>query len=276
MTDHKRLDIVVGEIAQRDSEIKPLLSAVVERDGKQYLKASALSEYVGYKNYSSFSACIARAKITAANSGKTIKDHFVEHDLFDSEADVLLSPWAVNASLMEASPRMKRVAMAKSYFAALASESTQSEEVRLRERQAVKKNHKRLHGIAQEQAGVTTHQQHQILDAAGYQGMYGANVREVERIKGVPEGEQLLDAVDHTELAANSLRLAMAADKIQAKNIRTPSSACDAHRQAGETVRDAVKKELGVPPLRLPLAPKTIDQISKTKAAEFRAISKLD
>lgn len=275
MPDYKRLDLVVAELVTRDATLQPLLAAVVEHEGRQYLRASALAEYLGYRGLDSFVACIARAKFTASNSNKNLAEHFVETTVFHGQTDILLSPWAVNASLMEADTRKKRVALAKNYFATLASDTARADEARLRERQAVRKNHRRLHGIAEEIAGVSTPEQHQNLDAAGYRGMYGMNVRDVERLKGVPAGEQLLDCVDHTELAANSLRLAIAGDKIVNKQITTAAGANRAHEQAGQTVRDAVVKELGVSPINLPLAPQTIDQISKVKGRELRSISKL-
>ncbi len=272
MPNYERLDKVVAAMVKRDEQLKPLLEdAVFERDDVLYLRASALAKYLGYATLGSFQACIARAQITAANSGRLVADHFVDTTVFEGSQDTLLTLWATNATIMEADPKKKRVAVAKSYFASQAAERGRIDEERLKERQIAKHNHKRLHAAAEE-AGIQTTRQHAIFDDAGYRAMYGSGVREVGRMKGVPADEKLMDCADYTELAANNLRMSMTTDKLRREEIRQPVRANHAHAAVGGIIREAVKKGSGMPPEKLPLAPKTIDELAKDKAAELKEI----
>ena len=269
MPNLQRIDDVVAALEMRDSEISALRDHFEERDGEVFISARALGEYLGYVDSSRFRSCVSRAMITAKQTGRSIENDFLHPELFDKEQDDLwLSPWAALASVMEADSTKRRVAYAKSYFAALASEDIASEESRLRERQMFKENHKQMHGAA-EQAGVKTSKEHAMFDDAGYRGMYKMGVRDLKKFKGIPSKHGLADYAGATELAANNLRMAMTRDAIRDGEARTPSQANKLHRTKGTIVRNAVYKGTRMPPEALPIENKTLDKISLEKKREL-------
>lgn len=274
MPNLQRVDEVVATMARRDEQMDELANSFVEREGEVFVSALELGEFLGYKDPKRFNACVDRAQITASQTGRLIAKNFVSPHLFDADSsDRWLSPWAAFASIMEADPSKPRVASAKSYFAALAEDEIAADEARLKERQLYKRNHKELHGAA-EKAGVSTGKDHAYFDTAGYMGMYGMPVRDVERAKGVPEGKRLVDCAGTTEVAANNLRMAMTKDSLEQGEAQNKNEANRLHNRKGKIVRNAVIKGTGTPPENLPLADKTIDQLSLEKKREFKAINR--
>ncbi|MCC6683379.1 MAG: hypothetical protein IT445_20985 [Phycisphaeraceae bacterium] len=271
-TNYQRLDRTVVAIAKRDDRLRELVATFVEEDGQRFCRASILARFLGYESLASFERCINEAQITASNSNVSLRTNFIEIALFNGgEKDILLSEWAAYAVVMEADPRKPRVALAKSFFAAVAEKQAKHEESRLKERQVAKKLHKHLHRAA-EDAGVKTADDHAIFDDHGYRGMYGRSVSEIERLKGVPGDQKLIDLADHTELAANNLRMSLTADKILKECIRSKVGANNAHFDVGKIVRQAVIDAAGTPPEQLPLAKESINALSSRKASELRTI----
>lgn len=268
--NYERLDRVVAGFARRDDRLSALIDSAVLIDDRRFFRATKLAVFLGYESYRRFERCIHNAQITASNSKVSIGENFVDALLFDGEGpDIFLSEWAVYATLMEADSKLKPVALAKSYFAGLANEDAKLEEARLKERQAAKRLHKRLHGTA-EQAGIKTAQDHAVFDDHGYRGMYGMSMSDVERRKGVPPTLRLIDCADSTELAANNLRMSLTTDRIVESSIREKSQANTAHFNVGRIVRRAVTDASGRPPEALPLAKDDINCLTKRKAEELR------
>ena len=192
-------------------------------------------------------------------------------ELFDRDQDdVWLTPWAALAAIMEADPKKRLVAQAKSYFAALASDEISADEDRLRQRQMFKENFKQLHGAA-EQAGVASAKDHAVFDDAGYRGMYKRSAADVKRMKGVPAKATLADVAGATELAANNLRMAMTRDALNAGAAQTKQQANKLHERKGAIVRNAVRDGTGMNPESLPVEDKTLDQLSRDKKRELDA-----
>jgi len=269
MPNLQRLDDVVAAIEIRDSEIESLRAQFEEREGEVFISATALGEYLGYADASRFRSCVSRALITAKNSGRMIEKDFLNPELFDrKQDDVWLSPWAALASIMEADPKKPRVANAKSYFAALASDEIAAEETRLRERQLFKENFKQMNSAA-ESAGVNSQKDHAIFNDAGYRGMYKMSVKQLKEYKEIPAKQSLADCAGPTELAANNLRMAMTKDALLDGAAKTSKQANKLHKSKGAIVRDAVIRGTGKAPELLPVESKTLDKISLAKKREL-------
>ncbi|EKD56378.1 MAG: DNA-damage-inducible protein D, partial [uncultured bacterium] len=86
---------------------------------------------------------------------------------------------------------------------------------------------------------------------AGYQGLYGMPLREVENKKGLKKGE-LLDRSGKTELAANLFRITQTDEKITKNNLKGDSHASQAHFMVGGKVRQTIKDIGGTTPENLP------------------------
>jgi|GEM_PF-5928491 len=271
-TNFARLDGVVAALARRDDRLRKLMAETVDVDGRRFIRASALAAFLGYTSRQSFKQCVDNAQITANTTGVPISTNFVPTTVFDGgEEDLLLSEWATYATVMEANTKLPHVAIAKSFFASLVEHRAKQEETRLRERWVAKKLHKRLHGAA-EQAGIQSGLDHAIFDDHGYRGMYQRSINEVESLKGVPKHLKLIDCADHTELAANNLRMSLAADRILERHIKTKTGANEAHFQVGKIMRTAVQSAVGRPPESLPLAPNSINELSKIRESEYRVL----
>lgn len=271
-TNYERLDKTVVAIARRNDALRELITTAVEIEDIRFCRASVLARFLGYKDHdcAAFQRCINEAQITASNSSVPISTNFIDATLYDSsDSDTLLSEWAAYAVVMEADPRKENVAMAKNYFASCAESRTKQDEDRLKERQVAKKLHRRLHGAA-ESAGITSGVDHAVFDDHGYRGMYNMSVSDVERLKGVPGNEKLIDRADHTELAANNLRMSLTADKIIKDRIKIKSGANNAHFNVGRIVRRAVEAASGTPPEALPLANENINELTSRKMKELK------
>lgn len=241
-----------------------------ERENQVFISALELGKFLGYSDPARFRTCVSRAQITARHEGKSISQNFLSPDLFDAEKDdVWLSPWAALVAIMEADAKKPRVAAAKSYFAALASDEIAAGEERLRERQLFKQNFKQLHGAA-ETAGVRSSQDHAIFDDAGYRGMYHMSAKDVKKYKGVPAKQGLADCAGPTELAAHNLRMAMTRDSLSRGEASSKDQANRLHKNKGSIVRHAVLKGTGMNPEDLPLEQKSLDDLSREKKKELQ------
>lgn len=103
---------------------------------------------------------------------------------------------------------------------------------------------------------------------AGYKGLYGMPLAEIENRKGLKKGE-LLDRAGTTELAANLFRITQTDEKIKKDNIQGDYQASQAHFMVGGKVRQTIKDIGGTLPENLP-PEKHIKEIKK----EIRSLRK--
>ncbi len=89
-----------------------------------------------------------------------------------------------------------------------------------------------------------------LFNDAGYRGLYGAPLSEVEKSKGIKKGE-LLDRAGSTELAANLFRITQTEEKIRKDNIKNEGTAIQTHFMVGGKVRQTIKDIGGELPERL-------------------------
>lgn len=119
---------------------------------------------------------------------------------------------------------------------------------------AVKELNKAAHD-----AGV---QDYQKFHEAGYKGLYGIELANIKKRKGMAEKESLLDRASRAELAANEFRLTQAEEKIKRDKVMDQRQAISTHRKVARAVRATIRKLGGVLPEDLPIE-ESIKKIAK-------------
>jgi DNA-damage-inducible protein D len=229
-------------------------SKVVRSNGAEVWDARTLFSVLGYSDWTNFRSVIQKAIIACENSGIFSSNHFRE---FTEMVEIgsgakreienwYLSRYACYLIAMNGSSEKPEIATAQTYFAAqtLRSEAEQAlseEQRRILLRDRVKGANKKLGGAAKE-AGVRS-QNFGIFQDAGYKGLYGGiGVKQIKRVKGIPESEDLLDCIGRAELAMNEFRITQTEERLRESAIRGEQRAIDTHATVGREVRAAIKK----------------------------------
>lgn len=152
--------------------------------------------------------------------------------------------------------------MAQTYFAIQTRkqeifEQLPDSEKRLFIRNEVSDHNKKLFSAAKK-AGVT---KFGLFNNAGYRGLYGMPLSDIEQKKGIKKGE-LLDRAGSTELAANLFRITQTDEKLEKDNIQGDRLASQTHFMVGGKVRQTIKEIGGTTPEHLP-AEKHIKEVKK-------------
>jgi len=110
-----------------------------------------------------------------------------------------------------------------------------------------------------------------IFQNHGYMGLYGGlGAQDIHARKGLKKGEQVLDHMGSTELAANLFRATQAEDKLRREKITGKDKANKAHREVGAKVRQTIKELGGTMPEDLP----TVESIKKLESKARKALKK--
>jgi DNA-damage-inducible protein D len=165
--------------------------------------------------------------------------------------------------------RKEQIAQAQTYFATQTRkqeifENLSESDKRLYSRDQVKVQNKKLMGTAKA-AGVTNFG---VFNDAGYLGLYGMHLADVEKKKNIKKGE-LLDRSGTTELAANLFRITQTESKLKNENIQGGYQASRIHNMVGGKVRQTIKDIGGVLPEDLP-SERHIRELEKEKRAAER------
>jgi len=235
--------------------------------GNEYWSSRDFSQILGYTDYRNFEQVIKKAKTACFNSGHRIEDHFV--DITDmvgigSGAQrfvqaVYMSRYACYLIIQNADPGKEIVALGQTYFAVQTrrqeiSEQEVEDNRRLLLRQEMKTHNVRLAGAARE-AGVVKAKDYAIFQNHGYMGLYGGlTAQDVHRRKGLKKGQQILDHIGSTELAANLFRATQTEEKLRRENIKGKEKANRTHREVGAKVRKTIAELGGTMPEELPAA----------------------
>jgi DNA-damage-inducible protein D len=254
MEDSKQLDTNVIKTLDQCRRYTP--------QGKEFWSARDIYLLLKYSDWRVFEDLIDRAKQACATAGYNDKNHFViGHKMValgsNSKRDVTdyaLSRLACYLIAMNGESGKIEIATAQAYFATKTRQQEifdqlPEEEKRVILRERVKKSVKELNGIALS-VGVT---EFGLFHDAGYRGLYGGlGKKEIQKKKGIPEKEDLLDCIGRYELSANEFRLTQTEQKLVYDNIKGDLSARDTHRKVGKEVRDAIQRIGGKMPEDLP------------------------
>lgn len=242
----------------------------IDGNGIEYWEARELMPLLGYIQWRAFEEVINRAAKACINSGQDVDNHFarsskmveIGSNTVRELINYKLDRYACYLVAQNGDPNKPEIAQAQTYFAIQTRrqeifEQLTDSEKRLFIRSEVSESNKKLFKTAR-QAGVS---KFGLFNDAGYKGLYGMPLSDIERKKGIKKGE-LLDRAGSTELAANLFRITQTDEKIKKDKTYGQQAASQTHFMVGGKVRQTIKDIGGVLPEQLSME-KHIKQIKK-------------
>ena len=253
--------------------------------GNEYWSSRDFAQILGYTDYRNFEQVIKKAKTACFNSGHRIEDHFVDiTEMIEigkggqrPVSSVYMSRYACYLIVQNADPGKEIVALGQTYFAIQTrkqeiSELETEDKRRLLLRQEIKTHNIRLAGAAKE-AGVVKASDYAIFQNHGYMGLYGGlTAQDIHSRKRLKKGQQILDHMGSTELAANLFRATQTEEKLRRENIKGKEKANRTHREVGAKVRQTIKELGGTMPENLPVA----EDIKRFETKQKKALKSKD
>lgn len=231
----------------------------VDSNGIEYWIARELMPILGYPRWESAEDVINKAIKASINSGQDSVNHFhpltkmvrIGSNTMREVKDWKLDRYACYLVAQNGDSKKVEIALAQTYFAIQTRKQEIFEQLaevdkRLFIRGEVSAENKKLFSTAK-RAGVSNFG---AFNDAGYKGLYGRSLKEVENQKGVKKGE-LLDRAGTTELAANLFRITQTDAKINKENIKGQTAASQTHFMVGGKVRQTIKDIGGTLPEKL-------------------------
>ena len=248
--------------------------------GNEFWSSRDFAKVLGYADYRNFQAVVECARTACFNSGQRVEDHFVEvTEMVEIGSGaqrplrtVMLSRYACYLVIQNADPSKEIVALGQTYFAIQTrrqelSDAEVEEQRRLAIRSELRTHNSQLADAAKD-AGVIDPRDYAIFQNHGYMGLYGGlGAQDIHRRKGLKKGEQILDHMGSTELAANLFRATQAEEKLRREKITGKDKANKAHREVGAKVRQTIKELGGTMPEELPAAESIRKLESKARKA---------
>ena len=242
-------------------------------DGVEYWSARELYPYLGYTQWRRFEDAIERAKESCKSASQPIEEHFagagkvlaLRNGGSNTIKDVLLTRYACYLVAQNGDPRKPEIAQAQTYFAIQTRYAeiqqmeeyqalTSEESKRLFLREELRRHNAKLADAAHD-AGVETPLDYAVFQNFGYKGLYnGLTAQGIHKKKGLKKGQNILDHMGSTELAANLFRATQAEEKIRREHIKGKDKANEAHYEVGKKVRKAIADIGGTMPEDLPTA----------------------
>ncbi|MCX6718210.1 MAG: DNA damage-inducible protein D [Candidatus Staskawiczbacteria bacterium] len=248
-------EIIINSLNKDFENIKK-----IDKNGVEYWHARELLPLLGYPNWQKAEEVIARAAKACINSGQAVDNHFnqlvkmveIGSGTVREVKDWKLDRYACYLIAQNGNSKKSEIAMAQTYFAIQTRkqeifETLSGTDKRLFIRGEVSAENKKLFSTAKG-AGVT---KFGSFNDAGYKGLYGMPLANIESKKGIKKGE-LLDRAGTTELAANLFRITQTDEKIKKDNIRGDDMASRTHFMVGGKVRQTIKDIGGTLPENLP------------------------
>ncbi|MCS6243837.1 MAG: DNA damage-inducible protein D [Opitutus sp.] len=249
--------------------------------GNEFWSSRDFAKVLGYADYRNFLSVIEAARTACFNSGQRVDDHFVEvTEMVEIGSGaqrrlktVMMSRYACYLAIQNADPSKEIVAQGQTYFAIQTRRQELSDEqVETQRRLAIRaelRTHNGQLADAAKDAGVIAPLDYAIFQNHGYMGLYGGlDAQDTHRRKGLKKGEQILDHMGSTELAANLFRATQAEEKLRREKITGKDKANQAHREVGAKVRQTIKELGGTMPEALPPA----ESIKKLETRHRKAL----
>ena len=254
--------------------------------GQEYWSARELQPILDYAQWRRFADAIDRAKLACENSGFDISDHFADVGKTiqmpkGAQKEILdyhLSRYACYLIVMNGDPRKEVIAVGQSYFAVKTRqqelienyEELSEDQKRLAIRAEMKRHNAALADAAHD-AGVIKPIDYAIFQNYGYMGLYGGlGAQDIKARKGLKEGQQILDHMGSTELAANLFRATQTEEKLRRENIKGKAAANQTHYAVGKRVRQTIKDLGGTMPEDLPTPEKSIKQLENEQKKKLQ------
>ncbi|MDO9231181.1 MAG: DNA damage-inducible protein D [bacterium] len=244
----------------------------IDKNSVEYWEARELMPLLGYDRWENFENVIKKAKGACFGSGQKEADHFRDiRKMVDIGSNTVrmvknyeLDRFACYLIAQNGDSKKQEIAMAQTYFAIQTRKQEIFEQLsdvdkRLMIRGEVSSHNKKLFSTAKK-AGVSNFGS---FNDAGYKGLYGMPLAEIENKKKIKKGE-LLDRAGSTELAANLFRITQTDEKIKKDKINGEYSATQTHFMIGGKVRQTIKDIGGILPEKLPVE-KHIRELKKEK-----------
>lgn len=251
----------------------------VNEYGQEFWYARELQVALEYQRWDKFNNVLERAISACQESGNIVEDHFSHvgkmvnlgsgsHREVD---DFMLSRYACYLIVMNGDPRKQIIALGQTYFAVKTRQQElvenydelSEEQKRLAIRAEMKRHNKQLADAAHV-AGVETPQEYAIFQNYGYKGLYGGlSAKDIQQKKGLKKGDNILDHMGSTELAANLFRATQTEEKLRREHVQGKGQANAVHYQVGRKVRKTIEELGGTMPEDLPTPPKSIKQLEK-------------
>lgn len=251
----------------------------VNEYGQEFWYARDLQVALEYKRWDRFNDVLDRAISACRESGNSIEDHFSHVGKMVNLGsgsqrevdDYMLSRYACYLIVMNGDPRKQVIALGQTYFAVKTRQQElvenydelSEEQKRLAIRAEMKRHNKQLADAAHV-AGVETPQEYAIFQNYGYKGLYGGlSAKDIQQKKGLKKGDNILDHMGSTELAANLFRATQTEEKLRREHIQGKGQANAVHYQVGRKVRKTIEELGGTMPEDLPTPSKSIKQVEK-------------
>lgn len=101
-------------------------------------------------------------------------------------------------------------------------------------------------------------------------GLYGGlRAHDIYTRKGLKRGQQILDHIGSTELAANLFRATQTEDKLRREQTQVKDAANRTHEEVGQVVRETIRQLGGTMPEDLRTPPKSIQQVRAAQRKEL-------
>ena len=246
-------------------------------DGQEFWYARDLQRVLEYTEWRNFSTVIEKAKIACQNSGQVVEECFVDVNKTSPMPrggvkrldDIMLSRYACYLIVQNGDPRKEIIALGQTYFAVKTRqqelvedyEQLSEDQKRLAIRNEMKRHNSALADAAHD-AGVIEPIDYAIFQNYGYMGLYnGLKAADIRQRKGLKKGQDILDHMGSTELAANLFRATQTEEKLRRDKVQGKRAANQIHYAVGQKVRKTIEELGGTMPEDLPTPEKSVKQI---------------